>query len=310
MKIIFFLLLFCFINSFLENVLGNEVSLTFVGDILLAGQAGRMMGKYGTSYPFQKVAPILKEADLAFGNLECALTGKVITRNVKIQGKKWFSFKVPPQYAQALVEGGIDIVSLANNHSLDGGRRGLEETIETLKGLKIVYVGAGKNYEESRSLKVVEVKNRCFGFLAYNDIGPIVATKTQAGVASAKNLDLILPEVKQAKEKVDVLIVSFHWGIEGTTKPSAHQRRIAQMVIDAGADVIIGHHPHVLQPVEIYKGRTVAYSLGNFVFDNPRPLCCETMILIINFSETGEQRIKVPCYIKNAQPYPISKSQK
>lgn len=304
--IILLVLLFCLMNPFSLNATDDGVSLAFVGDILLAGKAGRMMEKYGTGYSFQKVAPILKEADLAFGNLECALTGKVITRNVKIQGKKWFSFKVPPQYAQALVEGGIDIVSLANNHSLDGGREGLRETIKTLEDLKIVYVGAGRNYEESRLLKVVEVKNRCFGFLAYNDIGPIMATKTQAGVASAKDLQ----EVKKDKEKVDVLIVSFHWGIEGTTKPSAHQRRIAQAVIDAGADVIIGHHPHVLQPVEIYKGKTIAYSLGNFVFDNPRPLCCETMILIINFSATGEQRIKeVPCYIKNAQPYPISKSQ-
>jgi len=294
-------------NAFSQEIQNQKISLAFVGDILLAGQAGRIMQTQGTSYPFAKVAPILKESDLAFGNLECALTGNTITRNVPIDGKKLFIFKTPPRFGKALVDGGIDIVSLANNHAMNGGKPGLIETMKTLKELGIIYVGAGSNLQEARSCRILEVKGRKIGFLAYADIGGPAAT-SQPGIAVLKDtLSQVLEEVKTAKRKVDFLIVSFHWGIEGSTKPSARQKSVAQKVIDVGADIVIGHHPHVLHPVETYKGKTIAYSLGNFVFDNPRPICCKTMILWVDWNPiTGNQNIiQMPCYIRSSQPEPV-----
>lgn len=296
------ILVLLIINVFAQAIQNQQISLAFVGDILLAGQAGRIMQKQGTSYPFSKVESILNRADLAFGNLECALTGNVVTRNVREGKKKRFVFKTPPRFGKALVDGGIDVVSLANNHTMDGGKQGLLETMKTLKSLGIVYVGAGQNSKEARSCRILEIKGRKIGFLAYTDIGG------GGSVAVLKNtLSQVLEEVKTAKRKTDLLIVSFHWGIEGSAKPSVRQKRIAYRVIDAGADIIIGHHPHVIQPVEIYKGKTIAYSLGNFVFDNPKPIYCKTTILWIDWDpSTGKQKItQIPCYIRSSRPEPV-----
>ena len=292
-------LIVVFLFSSQSQAKPESLKLAFVGDILLAGQAGRIMQSRGTSYPLAKVAPILKRADLAFGNLECVLTGNTITRNVRVSGKKLFIFKTPPRFGKALVDGGIDVVSLANNHTMNGGKAGLIETMETLKKLGITYVGAGQNAKEARACRIIKVKGRKIVFLAYADIGG------GDGVAILKNtLRQVLEEVKAAKRKADLLVVSFHWGIEGSTKPSSRQKTIAYQIIDAGADMVIGHHPHVLQPIEVYKSKTIAYSLGNFVFDNPRPICSRTMILWIEVDEDNKQKIKqIFCKIKNAQPW-------
>ena len=115
----------------------EPLKLIFVGDVLLAGYAGRIMLKQGTAYPFAKTQPILTKADLAFCNLECALSGKVVTRNVRRGKRKWFCFRTPPRLGKALVDGGIDVVSLANNHATNGGRAGVLTTMSTLKSLGV-----------------------------------------------------------------------------------------------------------------------------------------------------------------------------
>lgn len=307
-----------FLTVAVAGIKGNDndsssVKIAFVGDILLAGGAGQMMTKYGLSYPFEKVVNILESADIVFGNLECSLTGNTITKNVPLVDKtgkktKSFVFKVPPKYAESLRLAGFDIVSLANNHTLNGGRKGLQETIETLEKLGIQYVGAGKDYSESRSCRVIGKKDKKIGFLAYSDIGPIPATNNEPGVASAKDIPLILKEIQQAKNLVDILIVSLHWGIERETRPSQRQRELAWKMIGAGADIIIGHHPHVLQPIEIYQGKTIAYSLGNFVFDNPKLSQRKTMVLFVKIDERGNQRFyQIPCEIRNFRPIPLNR---
>jgi poly-gamma-glutamate synthesis protein (capsule biosynthesis protein) len=304
MKKFFAFLFVIFALMGIFSVKANEkqkLSFAFVGDILLAGQAGRIMQATGNlNYPFEKVASVLSKADITFGNLECALTGNEVTRNVHQGANKWFCFKTPPKMGKSLVFAGFDIVSLANNHSMNGGEKGMIETIETLNKSGIKYVGGGRNYEEAHALKIIEAKGLKIGFLAYAAIGGPAATKNRPGIAWPNN---IYNEVSAAKSKVDILIVSLHWGIEGTNQPTEEQRKFAKKLIDAGADIIIGHHPHRLQPVEIYKGKIIAYSLGNFVFDNPRPASCQTVILWVEVD--GQKNItykKIPCYIKNAQP--------
>jgi len=284
----------------------SALKLVFAGDVLLAGQAGQIMLKRGTAYPFAKVKPTLAKADLAFCNLECALTGKVVTRNVRRGKRKWFVFKAPPKLGQALVDGGIDVVSLANNHAMNGGRAGLLSTMDTLKSLDIKAVGAGRNQAEARSCRTFTVKGRTVSFLAYADIGGPAATAREPGIARlGASLPQALKEIETAKRKADLVVVSYHWGVEGRTKPSARQQTVAQQSIDAGADLVIGHHPHVLQPVMVYKGKTIAYSIGNFVFDNPRPIVCRSTLLQVEIDENGKQRVEqIPCRIRNAQPNP------
>ena len=124
------------------------------------------------------------------------------------------------------------------------------------------------------------------------------------------SLPQALKEIKVAKRKADLVIVSYHWGIERKTKPSARQQTIALQSIDAGADLVIGHHPHVLQPVMVYRGKTTAYSLGNFVFDNPRAIACKSALLQVEIDESGKQRVtQIPCRIRNAQPNPVPAGQ-
>lgn len=229
------------------------------------------------------------------------MTGKAVTGRL--------IFRSPPFFVQSLVGGGIDIVFLANNHANDGGIQGIIETIETLRKAGIKYVGTGRDYYETRSLRIIEVRDRKIGFLAYTDLANIgleraVATSNRPGVASARS-KAVFDEISTAKRKVDLLVVSFHWGVEDQIdQPNKRQKDLAYRSIKEGADVVVGHHLHVLQKVEIYQGKTIAYSLGNFVFGSRRLARNRTMILWIDWnSKTKEQKIKlIPCYIRNGRP--------
>lgn len=282
----------------------KTVSLAFVGDIMLARGVGRKIASFGIDYPVAKVKNVLSNADIAFGNLEGTLTGNQITGS-----SKNLVFRSPPGFGRVLVSGGIDIVSLANNHTNDGGSQGITDTLTALKKVGIKHVGAGENVTEARSLRVLDVKGRKIGFLAYTDLSNIglekaSATASQPGVASA-NTKVVLTEITAARKKVDFLVVSFHWGQEyRMNEPTDRQSQLAHKSIEAGADIIIGHHPHVLEKIETYRGKTIAYSLGNFIFDNHRPTRARTMILRIDWDpRDGAQRIKViPCYIHQCRP--------
>jgi poly-gamma-glutamate synthesis protein (capsule biosynthesis protein) len=290
----------------LEITLAEKITLSFVGDILLAGSSGRRALEFGMDYPLKKVAPILKNDDLTLANLECALTGKIITRNVRVGKERRFIFKTPPKLGQVLKEGGVDIVTLANNHSLNGGIKGLRETMETLGKLDIAYCGAGENFEEAHKARIINLKGRKIAFLGYNDLEGAAAQSSLPQRAFSKNSDQVIKDVQKTRKNADLVIVTFHWGIELQQKPTSRQINLAHKSIDAGADIVIGHHPHCLQPIEIYQNKIICYSLGNFVFDNSRPLCAKTMILqIIYDSETKKQEIKkIPCYIIHSQPTP------
>lgn len=295
-------------STAIPDITNQEISLAFVGDVMLARSVGKKIASLGVDYPFSKTRHILSSADITFANLEGVLTGSKITGSSKA-----FIFCSPPSFGEGLQKGGIDIVSLANNHANDGGTKGLIETIETLEKLGIKYVGAGRNHLGARSLRIIEVKGKKIGFLAYTDLAnsgllAASATSSRPGVASAQT-KAVFEEIKTAKRKVDLLVVSFHWGVEYQIgEPNARQKSLAYRCIDEGADMIVGHHPHVLQKVEVYKGKTIAYSLGNFVFDNHRPSRARTMILWIDWEpQTGKQKIKeIPGYIRQCRPELLS----
>lgn len=240
-------------------------TLLFVGDIMLERGVAWAVQKYGGRdplYPFLRTADFLRSADLTFGNLE----GPISERGTRLGSI--YSFRFPSGSGEALALAGFDVLSLANNHIWDYGAEALEDTIDILRLNKIAFVGAGRNYEEANRPHVAEVNGTKIAFLAYTNLYPVslVASLERPGVSDPE-LEFIKSTIRNLKSEVDIIIVSWHWGGEYKQNASEEQRRIARELIGSGADLIVGHHPHVVQEVERIGSGWAAYSLGNFVFD-------------------------------------------
>ncbi len=267
----------------------GEISLVAVGDIMPSGRVAEKMRQYGIDYPFLHVSDFLKSGDLTFANLESPITSG---RRIKT-GE--MTFRSDPAVAAVLHRVGVSIVSLANNHTPNFGARGLLDTFKYLKENNIQYVGAGKDAEEAAAPAYVTVKEKTFAFLAYNDTD-VVPLSYEAGEnhpgTAFMRLKKMEQAVKAAKTKADFVIVSMHAGTEYRAKPNASQVAFAHRAIEAGAELVIGHHPHVVQTMEQYRGKYIFYSLGNFVFD--QMWSAETrrgLALKIFFNENGVTRV-------------------
>jgi poly-gamma-glutamate capsule biosynthesis protein CapA/YwtB (metallophosphatase superfamily)/murein DD-endopeptidase MepM/ murein hydrolase activator NlpD len=246
----------------------RTVKVFLLGDIMLDRGIEYMVEKYGENdfkFPFLKIADYLKTADIVFGNLE----GPISDKGTKVGSI--YSFRADPEVIRGLIYAGFNFLSLANNHAFDYGREALEDTFLRLKNNGINYVGAGFTEEEAFSLKIKEVENTKIGFLAFSDLGPESwrAKEENSGIAwiSENDIEKIKKEMETAGEKVDVLIVSLHSGEEYYSEPTPFQINFSRAAIEAGADLVIGHHPHVVQKNEKYQTGYIFYSLGNFVFD-------------------------------------------
>lgn len=242
-----------------------KVTLIAVGDVCLARGVESIMAMRGRGYPFAAMKNELRRADIAFCNLECciALSGEAVPKK--------YNFRARPHAAVALREAGFDVVSLANNHSEDFGREALAETIRRVRAEGIQTVGAGLDPADAHALRIVNVRGLRVGFLAYLGLfPPILPNRDGEPAVAMADMDVIGREVKAARSQVDVLVISLHAGKEYSFRHNRRQREIAHAAIDSGADMVIGHHPHVVQDSEVYKGRPIFYSLGNFVFD-PSP---------------------------------------
>lgn len=241
----------------------KPVTLVLVGDIMMDRGVRRSVdNNFGGDYSAMFAnTPYLKDADIAFANLEGTVAES--GRNV---GSR-FSFHMKPVVASTLGDAGFDVVSFANNHVGDWDRAAFDETLLQLQEAQVKYAGAGSNYADATTPRIVEVRGMKIGFLASTDVGPkwLAASDTKSGILLSS--DPKLPEiVRAAKAQVDVLVVSFHWGNE-YSPANAHQQALAHVMIDAGADIVVGHHPHVMEKVEEYNGKPIFYSLGNFIFD-------------------------------------------
>lgn len=299
-----------------ENFNKKTISLNFVGDILAARAIEITMRKKGYDYPFEKIVNILSDADITFANLETPLIGTATSGKTTIGGTTVFRGDI--DFAQALNNAGIDIVSLANNHMKDQGQKGLISTLSTLDDAGVKHVGAGKNLSDARDVKIIEIDGIKVGYIAYNDADVVPesyhATDIQLGT-NIMDLKRLHEDVVNARSVVDVLIVSMHSGTEYVTeKANSRQINFAHAAIDAGADMVIGHHPHVLQPLEIYKGAYIFYSLGNFVFDQPWPDTKESALLRMNItlsknSNTQEKMWDIDTYIPTIIPLTIQNFQ-
>lgn len=285
-----------------------EVTLIAVGDVMLSRKVGRAINEYGTSYPFKYTASLLKSADITFGNLESPIS----TRGNQIPGKQiWF--RADPKSIEALTEAGFDVLSVANNHALDYDSPAFLDTIEILEGAGIKAVGGGKNLTEARRPVIMEVNGITIGFLAYSELADIFwdhkyprrfqATDTIVGVAPLV-IEQIEEDIAALRQQVDYIAVSLHWGIEYKYHAEPYQKKLAHRMIDAGANFILGHHPHSLQGVEVYNHGLIAYSLGNFVFDQEwSEQTKQGLILTIKITPLGLEKAElIPVYIDKGQP--------
>lgn len=211
----------------------------------------------------------IARADLYMANQEFPFSG----RGTPAPDKQ-FTFRIPPERVSMMHELGIDIVTIANNHTLDYGEDALVDTCTTLENAGILYVGAGANMDRAKQLETIEVRGRTIGFLAASRVYPDtswVANSKKPGMVSGYDPSILLKEIEAAGEYCDYLVVYMHWGIERDEKPQEYQRTLGKQLIDAGADLVIGSHPHVLQGIEYYQGKPIVYSLGNFIFGSSIP---------------------------------------
>lgn len=277
-----------------------EPKITFmaVGDVLLDRGIADRIARHGMDWPFEGVGEALRSADLAFCNLECPLSETGIKIN------KPYCFRAHPSTVKCLVDAGFDIVSLANNHSMDCSRQGLVDTMRCLDDAGIAHTGTADTLQDSLNPTILEIDGLKIVFLVRNALYPegIWLRPEQPNVAPL-DPDRILDQIKRAKRRADVVIVSLHWGIEYRKHPTENQTELARKMIDAGADLILGHHPHVVQPVEEYNGGVIAYSLGNFLFDSPYPQCRESVILKCSLSRQGVTDLELlPVKLENCRP--------
>ena len=216
-------------------------------------------------WPFRNIATTLQKADLVFGNLESIISD----RGEKVGSI--YSFRAKPESIKGLAFAGFDVLSIANNHSLDYGIEALLDSAERLSQAGITPIGAGKSVLEARAPAIYNVKGTTVGILAYTTLGSPFwqAGNNSPGIAwmDSTKVETLKEDIASVKKVTDLVVVSFHFGNEYQTKPSALQQLLSRAAIDAAADLVIGHHSHVVQPIEQYKQGWIAYSLGNFVFD-------------------------------------------
>lgn len=236
--------------------------VVFVGDIMLSRTVAKKMRERGADFPFASTTQLIQAADIAFGNLETTITDGEPVEAFEMR------FRADAHAGGSLKDAGFDILSLANNHTFDFGEKGLSDTQSALDGAGILHVGAGRDDVEAGQPMFIKAHGIQFAFLAYTD-GHF--SGREAGVerpgAAFMRLDRMKAAVAGANTFADIVIVSMHSGDEYELEPNATQQAFARAAIDAGADMVVGHHPHVVQSAEIYQGKPIYYSLGNFVFD-------------------------------------------
>ena len=260
----------------------RQVTLAAVGDVMLDRSVGASINQKGCAHIIEAVASELKRADITFGNLECPLS---TVRPHSPQEN--LVFRADPKTVKVLALGGFDIVSLANNHTLNAGRAGLLQTLTHLEEAGIAYVGAAADKAEGSRPVFIEVDRLKVGFLAYTDLSFAHGSYSKID----EDLGRLQTQIAQAKNKCDLLVVSYHWGTEYHGRPSQRQVKVAHATIDAGADVILGHHPHVLQGVEIYRRCPILYSLGNFIFDQRAGERMESGLFTLHYEEDRGWRV-------------------
>lgn len=275
----------------------QPVTLTFVGDIMLAGRVGKAAQPHGLPDLFTGVQSTLTTDDLTIGNLECAVSTRGVAE------KKTYVFRADPALLTGLRESGVEAVTLANNHALDFGRQALRDTLEQLRAAGITPVGAGADANEAYRPAFLPVGTVRVALLGASHVLPSTrwyAGDGRSGIASAYDPARLLAEIRLARANAELVIVYLHWGREREIRPAEYQRVLAQQCIDAGADLVAGSHPHVLQGFEYYRSKLIIYSLGNFIFNNRT--ASTMMVQTVFLAGRMQSATVIPCTYAGYRP--------
>jgi poly-gamma-glutamate synthesis protein (capsule biosynthesis protein) len=262
----------------------RDVVLRAFGDIDFGDGVGSVMASRGVLWPWRGVAPLLRSADVAFGNLECSISrrGSPVPKAFQFRGS-------PAALGRVVRYAGLDALNLANNHVGDYGTGAMLDTIRNVRRFGVLPIGAGATLRAAERPHVITRLGLRIAFVGFVDIGP---TSFGAGPRKPGSVFMapvrVRAGVRAARREADVVITSFHWGIERQTTPTARQREFANIAIQSGATAVIAAHPHVLQPIRTpRRRRLIAYSLGNFVWAAGSPLTARTGVLEVRLSARG-----------------------
>lgn len=284
-----------------------SVSFTTTGDLIFWREVADYIDANGGASAMAGIADLLDDADVTISSLESPLSSNesepVPDKDVYIIGR--------PQAIDGMVNSGIDIVSLANNHIMDYTGPALQDTLDALDAAGILYAGAGMNEAAADAVLETEVNGARIAFISWTDIVPdyFIAYGDEPGVASARlNMDAALERIREAKKTNDIVIVAMHWGVEYSDYIYESEQQVpAHQMVDAGADIILGNHPHVLQGIEFYKGALISYAHGNCVFRQSFDFgnTHESYVMHFDVSPEGISNVRVtPLYLSDEYGIP------
>jgi poly-gamma-glutamate capsule biosynthesis protein CapA/YwtB (metallophosphatase superfamily) len=269
-------------------------SVIVVGDIMLGGRAKKAVAEFGPDYPFDGVLPLLRRAPIVLGNLEGPFAEKARKQ------QRNFSYRVDVSIASALSRAGINVVTLANNHLMDCGRSGVLETLDALSKANMFALGAGTNERTAHEPVIRQAGGMRIGLLGYYWNSRTAATADRPGSAM-DSLEALEADIRGLREHVDRIVVTFHWGVPYEREPSSEDRAKAHFAVDCGADAVVGHHPHIVQPFEIYRGCPIFYSVGNFAFGSGNSRA-EGLLIGLRFEDNKTVVNVYSLYVKNRDP--------
>jgi len=250
----------------LSNVWIQEVfSLIAGGDIMLSRGTAKYIAKYGPAYPFEGIQDEIRKHDIAFANLESVIS----SGGRRFSPNKGIYFRADPTVVNGLVYSGFDVFSLGNNHVLDWGVDAVRDTMRLLRENGLKYTGVGSTEQEAFKPAVMNVRGTTIAFISFNDVYPFKVHESRSGAMQTLSLNdpLLQQKIENLHSRYDILVASVHAGAEYINEPEPEKVRKMRQLIDYGADIVLGSHPHVMQGIEIYHGGLIAYSLGNCVFD-------------------------------------------
>ncbi|MEC5308364.1 CapA family protein [Bacillus thuringiensis] len=293
-----------------SNNINDKLTMTMVGDIMMGRNITNITNYYGSDYLFRYTYLFFENSDYVSGNFENTVL--LDKKETYVKANKYIHLDTTKQTVNTLKKMGFTMLNLANNHMMDFNSKGLQETLQVLQENKLNYVGAGNNLIDAKKINYQNINGIKIASLGFTDaIAPgAVATTNKAGVLSM-NPDNFVEQIREAKDpkkgNADLVIVNVHWGEEYDTKVNQRQQSLAKALVDAGADIIIGHHPHVLQSFEIYKNSIIFYSLGNFIFDQGWTRTKDSIIVQYHLHNDGRATVDIiPLQINEGTPRPIS----
>jgi gamma-polyglutamate biosynthesis protein CapA len=285
-----------------ENTVLNK---SFVGDIMMGRHVEKVTNYHGQNYLFKYVEPYFKNSDYVTGNFEHPVTN----RNDYPKADKYIHLQTTADSVITLKDMNFSVLNIANNHTMDFGEMGLKDTLDTFEDVHLDFVGAGVNLNDAmQRISYHEINGLTIATLGFTDAygKGFKASENRGGILPLEP-SIFIPMIADAKKNSDIVIVHAHWGQEYDNEASPRQREFARSMVEAGADIIIGHHPHVLSNIEIYNDSVIFYSLGNFIFDQGWTRTKSSAIVQYKLFENGTGRFEItPLKIREAQPRPLS----